>query len=132
MKVNLTVTIDKTVCLLSHPSTDDDDTGTFVEASAESTKVLQGCHLYYYNVCKRYWIRSGKEASGKHTFCKRNDQHSKAARKPTTNQAGNFYQKFPDENVDVEGQLGTNQDLRLYCGFSFHPLFEFVYDLCLS
>jgi len=53
MKVNLTVIIDKTVCLLSHLAIDDDDTGTFVEASSESTKVLQGCYLYY-DVCKRY------------------------------------------------------------------------------
>jgi len=37
MRANLTVTIvDKTVCLLSHPTIDDDDTDMFVEASAES------------------------------------------------------------------------------------------------
>jgi len=110
---------DKRLCLLSHPSTDDDDTGTFVaEASAESTKVLQECYLYY-DVCKRHWIRSGKVA-GKSSFCKRNYQHSKAARNLTTNQ-GNFYQKFPDENVDVDGQLGSNQDLRQNYGLAFHP-----------
>jgi len=42
-------------------------------------------------------------------------------RNSTTNQ-GNFYQKFADENVDVEGQLRTTQDLRQYYGLvAFHP-----------
>jgi len=55
-------------------------------------------------------------------LCKRNDQHSKATRNPTgTTNQGDFYQKFPDENVEVERQLGIHQDVRQYFGFAFHP-----------